>query len=985
MTIQYFNTLDEASNFALQFAVVNPPFNKRAKRVFIGFNDLLDFLTWRRENSGLEIHEITKSKLAGFQQRLYFDIDCSAEIIKNHGIPFIEIISVIKEAISSHLAHYDLSDYSDYIELNSHRREKYSTHLIYPYVLTDSCHTEHIAKDILKTIAGTFEFEHIPAEFVNIIDMQVYTTRHSLRMHLSPKNGENPFIINRRNEVFDPHTMITAPFAGRETAELKCHCGNNNNTVENNEVVITDDLLKKAKEIFTAGEDIYNATIRNVRGSIINLNQIRGKNCYVCEDKHDNDNPFLFVNNSGVFMRCHGSKRRDRVITKCLAKFNIVKELKPDETISADYLPELSDYINKHSTLFVKSKMGTGKTTQMINYIESNPTICQRAVSITCRRSLRDAQHETFAKQGFAFYNEIKEQKIKISKYPRVVIQWESLHRFVLDVDESELSGSMVVFLDEVNALMRQSLSGLNKKHTHDNVISFEELMKYRTVAFDGLLSAETVDTVLSLKENKENYILYNNCPNKLRSKVHDIPEEDFINSLMSCLDKGENIYLATASGESFCRTIEKMVNDKFPDKKVLTIHGEKPEAEIFDAVKDINNNWINYNLVVSSPVITAGIDFTAEHFDKVFLYAGSMSSGYEDQLQALFRVRNVKQNTYVICTDKCRKISLPTSYDDVFAVEEKRLYCNSAKFIEHNFALVKRGEMKMFRNPEDVLLKFYISAKTASNITHVNTEAGILDYFKSQECEITNELPGVHSVEIKDFNKNKGEVRKEVKKDKYEGISSAREIDRVEYNELQFKKQTMEDKRAIEKFIIRERYDYRGIISPEFAKKYTSPDVIKMWKTAPVRAVKIEQLAREKSDIIDEFKDHQRINFENIIVERDVSDHIISLVNESENKSAEDVRKALFEYIKSASDKYGDIYPLLKGTPSAEKVMIKVNKLLKPFGYKINTAYKKVNGVKTTYYKAVDIITDYFIITRNQEDGTTSDIVPKIYIRRNF
>lgn len=986
--IQEFEKLSEVENFPLRFAVARyyetadentgETVRKQARKYF-GFNNLPDFLTWRKINSEKEIHEITTCGIQGSYTRLFLDIDCKKSILAPTGFDYSEVIEAVKDAIHMYLIHFGYSDFIDYVELISHRAEKYSTHLIYNKVLINSEHIKHIMGDIYEIVKSNFREIGIPEELSEIVDMQVYSKNHTLRCHLSKKDGAYPFINKRRNEAFDENSLITLPYGENEKrglAFIDCDCGNVK--PQRQEVVLNGDLVKMAEDIFTAGE--YNATIRNSRGNIINLNQDHGKSCYVCGVKHQSENLFMFVNNSGVFMKC----RRNAGMVKKIHEFNFRRELQIHETISEDYLPDLAEYINNNYMLFVKSKMGTGKSTQEVKYIKNNSDKCEYAVSIVSRCSLRDAQREIFEDLGFHFYND-KDGEIKLSKYKRVVIQWESLHRLTLDVDHEILKNALIVFLDEVNSLIRQTLSGLNKRFSHENDITFEELMKYRAVAFDGLLTEETIDAVKALRPDKTHFTLFNNCPKKLRANVHRISQNDFIDSIINCLNMDEKIYIATASGVAFCTSLEKQINEKCINKKILVIHGEKSDAEKLEAVSDVNNKWVQYDCVISSPVITAGIDFTAEHFDRMFLYAGSMSSGSEDQLQSLFRVRKVKKNDYTICVDKCRKISLPLNYEATFSVEEKRLYCNSSKFVDNNFALVKQGNMKMFRYPDDPLLKFRISSITADNITHANTEAGIMDYFREQECIIDNDPPVKLTVKVYGFDKLKKEVSKKIKDDKYEGVAKAREISREEFNALKTAKQTVEDKYASEKFIMRERFLWRGKITPAFVKTYSNKDIIRMWYSAHIRDLDISQVASINDIEINGTPVHNLINFNNYVIERKICDDLRKYIDygNKEGFTQEEIRDKLFEYIKNVEAKYSDIFPMIRGVNVAEKVIPKVNQLLKTFGYKIMACDKTKNKVRTKTYKVQDIIGNYFQVINSINEGNEGGKLPKIYIRK--
>jgi hypothetical protein len=175
--------------------------------------------------------------------------------------------------------------------------------------------------------------------------------------------------------------------------------------------------------------------------------------------------------------------------------------------------------------------------------------------------------------------------------------------------------------------------------------------------------------------------------------------------------------------------------------------------------------------------------------------------------------------------------------------------------------------------------------------------------------------------------------------------------------------------------------------MTPEFVKTYSNKDIIRMWYSAHIRDLDISQIANINDIEINGAPVHNLINFNNYVVERKISDDLIKLINygNDEGKTQEDIREKLFEYIKNIEAKYSDILPSLRGVYDANKVIPKVNQLLKTFGYKITTCDKTKNKIRTMTYRVQDIINKYFQVITAIDEGNEGGVLPKLYIRQNF
>ena len=80
-------------------------------------------------------------------------------------------------------------------------------------------------------------------------------------------------------------------------------------------------------------------------------------------------------------------------------------------------------------------------------------------------------------------------------------------------------------------------------------------------------------------------------------------------------------------------------------------MHTSKTGDEVKKALVDVDGLWTKHRLVLYSPTISAGVDFSAEHFDRMYLYVCPLSCTPMGTLQMTGRVRKLRDQTIVCCT----------------------------------------------------------------------------------------------------------------------------------------------------------------------------------------------------------------------------------------------------------------------------------------------------------------------------------------------
>lgn len=116
-------------------------------------------------------------------------------------------------------------------------------------------------------------------------------------------------------------------------------------------------------------------------------------------------------------------------------------------------------------------------------------------------------------------------------------------------------------------------------------------------------------------------------------------------------LAAGCNVVVVSLSTETLYKVAEA-VSSRFRDAAALPVlmHTSKTGDEVKKELRDVDALWSRYRLVMYSPTIEAGVDFSLEHFDRMYLYVCGRSTTPLGAMQMTGRVRKLRTNVVDAC-----------------------------------------------------------------------------------------------------------------------------------------------------------------------------------------------------------------------------------------------------------------------------------------------------------------------------------------------
>ena len=116
---------------------------------------------------------------------------------------------------------------------------------------------------------------------------------------------------------------------------------------------------------------------------------------------------------------------------------------------------------------------------------------------------------------------------------------------------------------------------------------------------------------------------------------------------MMTDIDDRKNICIVSMSASTI-ETIESQLKEK---KIKYVMHTSKTDDSLKSKLEDVNKFWTKFQVVLFSPSIESGIDFSEEHFDKMYciLKNGPTTCSQRAFLQMVGRIRKLKIEIYYV------------------------------------------------------------------------------------------------------------------------------------------------------------------------------------------------------------------------------------------------------------------------------------------------------------------------------------------------
>ena len=447
----------------------------------------------------------------------------------------------------------------------------------------------------------------------------------------------------------------------------------------------------------------------------VKFKRVNKVECMFCKRVHDKDDWLSArVSTQGIYVSCmrtdkgnDGKKRASKWIKTFSKKEKRVlsdvytDNLFNDTLADSNYNIRLYDigldrkaftdeYIQTFDdcrALYVKAPMKMGKTQQLIKHIKvvKPKYIIWISFRITYTLDMVKECRKVGNDIHLANYMDIEGPIcLQNEGHNHLIIQYDSLNRLMAlgDIKGEDI----MVIMDESEAIIQQmnqitSTTALYNYEKFDQVISYSK----RLICMDANLGERTHTVVKNILQPTDKIILHEYKHKNMSNHTAHITcnEGRFVNNIIKyAKNKGRAAIMTNSRRYADKLYIELL---KHVDKSKLMLYagndssdsdhidGLSKEAEKKQHLKgDINEAIVNFDIVIFTTTVTAGVSITAKHFSRVYGYFINKTADTLQCSQLLGRVRDIENHEIFLCF-RASRATLPTKEETIFNLIDER------------------------------------------------------------------------------------------------------------------------------------------------------------------------------------------------------------------------------------------------------------------------------------------------------------------------
>jgi hypothetical protein len=772
--------------------------------LFYGFENYAHFNHFYPQGIDHCVHEVVSGDRI---QRPKYDID---------GYINADCLELIADVIHSYffliLGLYDVN----VLVIDGSGPDKNSAHIVitnYAFANNEEAHA--VSADIYNN--------HMPDEMMPAFDRCVNKSTQNFRTPWSTKKGRTLVTPDRAQgmitgtvglPIIDVHPSIIE-VAAKKPPKI--------------DTDVPDDELKEI--LTTAAEYLPGWTIAKQSLPFIYFKRSYPVPifCESCGRTHDRDNfAVVMIRKGDVLLGCCKNKNYDlwKTIlkrTKPTSDANIRKILRApsiprwapvfgsQEIYSAPLLLPLSP----HRTTFVISGTGTGKTQALKAYLNLPENEYKTVVTVSMRIAF--TKDWVSKMDSFESYQAVPRGQIALADHPRLVIQADSIWRLGKQCPD-------ILVLDESESIIEQFSAKTFAQHNRCASV-FQRLLKKADECFvmDACMKERTVNIVERYRGTTDSHLIYNKYKNMSASKfllTGNKEEQDKL--LVDKIKAGAKVIISTDTKET-ADFLRVLLAQHTSPSNILTLTSDTPVDQKKEIFEDVNAQWSKYQVVIYTPVCTAGISFTRAHFDYHFGYYTGNSSNVWSWIQQDARAREIISKEHYICiTAKPKGRVLDRWLLEKYA--EKSHLANNADPKLQFATDVNTGKIALVK---DIGFYMWLENEHAESISKKTALFEYINHYREAGAQVSVTEFAASKIEI-----NPRIIGKVLADAKYETILDAPDIDQGEFSEIiqAGDPVSTENKRKIDRFMLRAFYGWRGVITREWCQTYMSRATREIW-----------------------------------------------------------------------------------------------------------------------------------------------------------
>jgi hypothetical protein len=479
--------------------------------------------------------------------------------------------------------------------------------------------------------------------------------------------------------------------------------------------------------------------------------------------------------------------------------------------------------------LFIYAGMSAGKTHQCIKLLEKYNTI----VWLSFRRSYTANVQGRLKSGGIPMESYLmkKYEKVISSDGTKVIIQSESLHKY------DRRSPPDLLVIDECTTVMEQT----HALGTHGNKYkaNFETLMwmiKYagRRIFMDANMDRAFVDEIKGIdkvagRTSTNKLVVLRGAMNQRTTYM--VREREVMFTWLKA-NSSKKLFIVSSSGVATTEALKNtFIEWGVTANSIMVYNSETPNSIKSHDFMHCNTEWLKYQIVITSPTIGAGVDFSVKnHFDHVVGLFSNRSCTVQTARQFMRRVRHPISRSFVHYkrTDHSDGAITIEAMDKYLSRKENAVI---AGYDAYTFEFLKNGDRKHVHTLD------YMS-RIRFDIRRNISKKFFFNEFVEQETRAGTKIIycGNNTFKKDDLDEFKTQ-QKSFKSNRIDEIAESKLLDNEQINEIEKRVKngldiTPAERMSRQKYFLSKTYNIADdrLADPEWVKTYSDRGVYKHW-----------------------------------------------------------------------------------------------------------------------------------------------------------
>ena len=347
------------------------------------------------------------------------------------------------------------------------------------------------------------------------------------------------------------------------------------------------------------------------------------------------------------------------------------------------------DFDKDADILFIKSSMGSGKSTSLVNYINNMEDVVNKKILIISSRiTLSNTIYQKFNKTNIKFSNYLSiHNKDTLTNCLKLIISPNSLIKL-----QEPLQKYDVVWIDEATSLITYLVSF--PYYDLRNIVDVLFRIIYQTtqlILTDADIDELLIEIYTRIKQTKNYKLLSYNNYCKVNELIYS-PINNIYENICKDIKNGKNLYICSDSIKETKKIYNTIVDGLGIRGEDIMLYNSESIAEYDRYISEgVNKFWNKYRVVIVSPKVIYGIDFTEHHFHRVYgIYKGGHILSCREISQQLNRIRNILDKEITINIVKNNNNLISDVFTFKYYLEKKyynRVYLNKLSLGSNNRA----------------------------------------------------------------------------------------------------------------------------------------------------------------------------------------------------------------------------------------------------------------------------------------------------------